>query len=182
MYGQGRYADESKTRSIKVEDINKVTKYDPTKEGNQENIPYGKGQTDEYGNEVTYKIEDSKVKYKKKSDFNWKDSDYSKFNYPNTDGTTISLSSEEKDFTSTYYCYYPESLSTSDTGTVGYVKKGTSVYNALFLNSYYWLGSPFVRTCDGNVEFFIFGVSSYKGVSGGIKLYSAVYRSKYWKR
>ena len=56
-YAQGTYSAEG--RSITVEDINRITGYDPTKTGVRKGQvgsgdPYAKGELNEYGNKVTY--------------------------------------------------------------------------------------------------------------------------------
>jgi len=48
----GQYADSSKTRSIKVDDINRITRYNPMDTGS--GAPYGDNTLREYGIEVTY--------------------------------------------------------------------------------------------------------------------------------
>ena len=54
LYGQGNMAISS--RSMKVEDVNKVTGYNPENiDGN--GTPYGNGTIGEYGNEITYSWE-----------------------------------------------------------------------------------------------------------------------------
>lgn len=46
LYGHGKYADSA--RSIRAEDINKITGYKP------EIVQYGKGTMKEYGLDITY--------------------------------------------------------------------------------------------------------------------------------
>ena len=51
LYGQGKYAINS--RSIKIEDVNKITRYNPEDiDGN--GTPYNEGKISEYGNEILY--------------------------------------------------------------------------------------------------------------------------------
>ncbi len=119
LYGQGKYADTEKTRSINVDDIDRVTGYNPEKTG--DGTPCYQGQTYQYGNEVTYWLENGKIKYSVKGEES-KESSYSKFQYLNENGEPQNLNEESKTFTSTYYYYYPQSLTTSNSGDAGTVK------------------------------------------------------------
>ncbi len=171
LYGQGKYADKEKTRSINVDDINKVTGYDPMKEGNQDGQPYHKDQINQYGSEVEYSWDSSgtkKVKYTNKTVTSKSGtSNYTTFKYPNDDGTETTLGdSETKTFKSTYYYYYPQSLSTSSSGSVGSVQTGSKEYQALFNGECYWIGSQFVHTREGDVSFGLRNVYSNGSVYG----------------
>lgn len=130
-------------RSINVDDINRVTTYNPKNIGLEHNGgPYG-GTTSilknpyEYGNIVKYKastaIEASN----------------------GATGTTISTcklprATANSEFTvkSNYYYYYPETL--TDSSNSSSELRNTAWYTLLFTNTnssdtYYWLASPFVN-------------------------------------
>ena len=62
-YGNGLYAIGA--RSIEAEDVDRITGYNPQKTGNGE--IYNKDKIDEYGNEVTYKIENGNIIYSSKN-------------------------------------------------------------------------------------------------------------------
>ncbi len=154
LYGQGKYADTAKTRSIKVEDINKVTGYNPIED------PYNSGEIDEYGSEVEYSWDNTdgkKVKYDNKTVPNKTDiSDYEIFQYPKDDGTTENLKDDEtKSFTSTNYYY-----------------SGSSISDELYKKLYYgilgpfWLGSQADQTEEGLVDFALRIIDSKGNVSG----------------
>ncbi len=159
LYGQGKYADKEKTRSINVDDVNKVTRYDPMKGDADRMGPYGKGTIEQYKSEVEYSWDSSetekKVKYTDKTITSITGtSNYKKFQYPEKDGSIGELKDgETKTFLSDYYYYYPESLSVSNTGTAGNVRRGLKEYNALFIGQPYLLGSQSVDLEKGNVYF-----------------------------
>lgn len=126
-YGHGTYGDGG--RSLKVEDINKITGYDPSTAG------YEKGQLDEYGNEVTYTQDEANENEDEnayfilvssgsngKSDrFEWW---YASFNCP--------INTPVK---STAYRY-----SISDKG----ISSGTKLYNLIAKNC--WLANTYIST------------------------------------
>ncbi len=185
LYGQGKYADESKTRSINVDDINNVTGYDPTKEGNVEKTPYGKGNVWQYENEVTYSWEtyQSEVSYSS-SVTNGSDS-YSEFQYLDAQGNPVNLGeNDSQKFTSTYYFYYPQSLTADNSDGVGTVKEGTNAYKALFQNSSgtnvaYWLGSQCV---DATVGYVNFGLRIVEGRRSRELWLLILFLPRYWQQ
>ncbi len=148
-------------RSIRVEDINNITGYNPLYTGKrnptQEDIDsdtehtnrYGSGKVYEYGNKVKYTWSagsGSKVKYddnegiKKNID---QTSNYTTFTMP-PDGET--LGSEGLTVENTEYDYYPNTLTKNSSGeTVGIETTGPA-YKMIFENSSgakesYWLAS-----------------------------------------
>lgn len=181
LYGHGTHAVSA--RSVNVDDINKITGYNPNAEGiknpTAEQIAsgnkYGKNQLYEYGNKVTY---------------SW-DGTSDKPAYTSTNGTHGSLTSShnqssygnksywfdlennnwnESAFepkreeeiiksTSTYYYYYPETLTTSnDTMATTGIANNSPEREMLFNNTdskYYWLASRCV--CEGS-NYASFGV------------------------
>lgn len=131
-------------RSVTVDDINRVTGYDPTKQNN--NTKYGAGEFYEYGNKVTYTASGSSATNEKKYT-----SAISKYEHPDgrilgqNDVTSIQVES-------TSYYYYPSTLTTSDgeqTGEIG-ISKTSPAYKLLFrkaddsANCSYWLASSYV--------------------------------------
>ncbi len=135
----------TEARSITVEDINRVTGYDPTKQNN--NTKYGAGEFYEYGNKVTYTASGSSATNGKTYT-----SAISKYEHPDgrilgqNDVTSIQVES-------TYYYYYPSTLTTSDgeqTGEIG-ISKTIPAYKLLFrkaddtANCSYWLASSCVN-------------------------------------
>ncbi|MBP3830986.1 MAG: hypothetical protein ILA02_01200 [Clostridia bacterium] len=177
-----KFADGTKTekgRSIKVEDVNRITGYDPTDARLDKNDLtkkglYGKDETYQYGNNVTYTIKsDGEVWYKgDQAVTTEKSSDYTKF---------IKLgesSNITEPFTvkSTYYNYYPETLGNFQGSAVtsGQNMEGISTsspaYDMLFKpqsNISYWLASPCVNTYAGIGYWALFIVSRRGTVDGG---------------
>ena len=130
-------------RSITVEDINRVTGYDPTNQG--DGTVYGAGQFDEYGNKVTYTASGSSAtngkKYKRS--ISYEHPDGRKIGTDNVTSITVE---------STNYYYYPYSLTiiSSTTGECKGIATDSSAYKLLFRNAddsancSYWLASPYV--------------------------------------
>ncbi len=151
-------------RSIKVEDINNITGYNPLCEGiknpTDEQIKsgskYGKDQPYEYGNKVKYTwSENGYVMYDDSEGINKhikKKSTYSTFTMPpkgdnlSTDGLTLE---------SANYMYYPYTLAndSSASGSVKGISTTSAAYKMIFENSNgakegYLLASPSVGTND----------------------------------
>lgn len=143
-------------RSIKVEDIDKITGYDKTN--------YGKGEIFQYGNKVTYKFENGKIKYKTNSE-EYIETTETLFRKPQA-GVRENITSAY-DVISTAYTYnvYTES-NLND--------KNSNVYKMLFGvgDQKYWLASSFVYADKGHANFgmrYIINAS----VSKDVQWYSA---------
>ena len=130
-------------RSIKVEDINRVTGYDPNKTG--DGTVYGAGQFYEYGNKVTYTASGSSAT----NGQNYTGS----ISYEHPDGRKIGTDNVTSiTVESTGYYYYPYSLTTSSstTGECKGIATDSSAYKLLFgnaddsANCSYWLASSYV--------------------------------------
>ncbi len=142
-------------RSMKVEDINRVTGYNPAATG--EGKAYGAGNVYQYGNEVTYSMNaNGKVAYSsaiKSSD----ETSYTQFWLPNTSANITSPYTVR----STSYYYYPYSLTplSSTTGECKGIAKDSPAYILLFRdaantkNVNYWLASSFVGAYEGYAYF-----------------------------
>lgn len=152
IYGQGKGASEA--RSITVDDINKITGYDP------ETANCFAGQPYEYGNEMTYTKNGNNITYESKngsgtitrgSYFRYYDIKNEKWKIL-ADGESVKL-------TSRAYAYYPTTLTENDSengGEAG-IAKDSKEYEMLFLNtsegqSYYWLASNAISTDAGETE------------------------------
>lgn len=170
-----KFADVIKTekgRCIKVEDVNRITGYDPndsrldsndlTKRG-----PCGKDEIYQYGNNVTYTIKsDGKVWYKgDQAVTTEKSSSYTKF-LKLRESSNIT---EPFTIKSTYYYYFPETLGSFPSSAVasGQTMEGISTsspaYDMLFKpqsNTPYWIASPCVFAREGYVDWNVFMVSS----------------------
>lgn len=137
-------------RSIKVDDINRVTGYNPNKTGDGE--VFGKGDINQYENEVTYTLNaEGKVVYS--SDVKSGTSDYTKFEMP--DGTALTTSSRIT-AKGNCYLYYPDSLTTNSGGALG-ISQSSEAYKMLFRNAEdtdnanYWCVSSFIDVGEGRL-------------------------------
>ena len=187
-----KFADGTKTekgRSIKVEDVNKITGYDPTDARLDKNDltkrgVYGKDRINQYGNNVTYTIKsDGKVWYKgDKIEKNEKQSSQIKFWKPETSSNITNLFN----ITSTAYRYYPETLGTFKGASVtnGQQLEGILInglaYEMLFKlqpDESYWLASSCVHTDSGFVNWQFFIITTSNGVVGSTTLWSSGFGS-----
>ena len=151
----------SELRSIKVEDINRVTGYDPKTAENGK--PYRAGKLNQYGNEVTYSVvKDGSsgtvtgVKYESAIESDTSTSN-TRFWLPNTSANITSPYTVR----STAYDYYPYSLTTADTttGECKGITKDSPAYILLFRDAAntqdvrYWLASSCVCAYRGCANF-----------------------------
>ena len=159
-------------RSIKVEDINRVTGYDPTNQGDGK--VFGAGEFYEYGNKVTYTASGSSAT----NGQNYTGS----ISYEHPDGRKIGTDNVTSiTVESTCYYYYPYSLTTSSstTGECKGIATDSSAYKLLFRNAddsancSYWLASSFVRARGNYSVFGLRGVYS----DGGVNNYSSLWYS-----
>lgn len=128
-------------RSITAEDINRVTGYDPTNQG--DGTVYGAGEFYEYGNKVTYTASGSSATngqtYTGSIDYEYPDG--RKIGTDNVTSITVE---------STAYYYYPNTLTQSNTGTTVGIDTTSKAYKLLFRNAddsancSYWLASSYV--------------------------------------
>ena len=145
-YGKGEEAVSS--RSIRVEDVNRVTGYNP------ETAEYQKGQADEYGNEVTCWWTGIENPYYtstngSKGDLEHYDGKFSYFNgteyITSTAPETATESAPVKITTLTldYYEYYGTTLTDSSNDEVKGLAVNSKAYIMLF-SSRYWLASTYI--------------------------------------
>ena len=133
-------------RSIKVEDINRVTGYDPTNQG--DGTVFGAGQFYEYGNKVTYTASGSSATNGKTytGSISYEHPDGRKIGTDNVTSITVE---------STAYYYYPYSLTTSSstTGECKGIATDSPAYEMLFgkasdtsdgSGNAFWLASSYV--------------------------------------
>lgn len=147
LYGQGKYADKEKTRSINVDDINKITGYKPSVNNNG---------METYGNVVTYTNDNGELKYKSSVvGSGICDNDFSQFHYFDENGNEETLKNgESKTYTYSAYWY-----------NIGnYVNSNPKVYNVLLKNSKeidisYFLGSQYTWTHSKNCTFGLMFIS-----------------------
>ena len=182
IYGQGKGATGAK--SITVEDINKLTGYNPTNaEGGK---PYGSGDANEYGNKITYfwdgtnkpcyEYGDGKNKrtgnlYNEHTVFNWYDGTMWQNSTKSTSATTTN---KERiiELTNDFYSYGPTTLTYSG---------NEKINNILFEGSSsvtYWLASSYKYFDDYNINFGMFHVRN-NNMSGDTLIYSNGNTTKY---
>ena len=158
-------------RSIKVEDINRVTGYDPNNTGDGKKFYVG--QWLEYGSSVTYTAS--------KTTNNTNGLTYtgglSNGKYEHVDGRIIGSNGVTSiTETSTYYYYYPYSLTTSNatTGTCNGIQTTSKAYELIFgtyantravKGNYYWLESSCVYAYYNYSEFGLRIVDAYGRVN-----------------
>ena len=175
-YGKGKYAESA--RSINVDDINKITGYDPEHTGVNVNKAtaeeiavgkvYGENQLYQYGNEVTYEW-DGTVKPKYTSNvIGWESGNLSKSHNWNTfkgfswwNGTSFQKSDYTTipgkicTLTSDYYHYYPETLTDKNTDSVVGLTNDTVEREMIFtpITDYYCLASKCVTASADRSNF-----------------------------
>jgi len=149
-------ADES--RSINVDDINRVTKYDPV------STAYGSGNVYAYGNQVKYTLNsiDGKIHSQGETESYLPASDTSSshesFTYWTGSVWKSLLSGENTTLTSNTYCYYPANL-TAKYNTECFIKDQNDsepAFELLFHNGSgsketYWLGSTYIEARVGKL-------------------------------
>ena len=163
----------AKARSIRAEDINRLTGYDPqntylsnsdiTQRGN-----YGRGKISEYGNTVTYKIGSSDAvvgyKYGDMTEYSTTDVSSDKTSYiPWGESSSLGVGVESQPVKSNCYNYFINTLGTSKTCTYeepglrstsadGY-ENSNAAYNMINNNnSSYWLASPYLNFSTGPAD------------------------------
>ena len=177
-----KFADGIKTekgRSIKVEDVNRITGYDPTDARLDPNDltkrgPYGKDTIHQYGNNVTYTIKsDGKVWYKG-DQVTTTETSSNLYNFLKL-GESSNIT-EPFTVKSTFYNYFPETLGyfSGSAVTAGQAMEGISAsspaYDMLFKPQSsipYSLALPCVRVETGYVRWCSFLVASPGAVGCG---------------
>ena len=189
VFGYGYGANYS--RSVKVEDINKVTGYnpkntgvyDPEQIGDKTTKYYAYNSTYQYNNMVTYKCDPTAankvlayIGNSKKSEGT--DSNYAKYGFNWFEGNSwnnlflINVNEETINTTpqkSNYYLYYPNSLTTNDIGTNILDKVYVTVFGES--NISYWLSSSYSVSYSSSINYGIRNVNN--GVVRGNDLYTS---------
>ncbi len=169
-----KFADGVKTekgRSITVEDVNKITGYNPLEARMNQNdltqkTPFASGGISQYGNNVTYTMKDGKVWYK---------GDQAVTEETESSNTKFWKIGENSNITepftvkSTFYTYYPETLgpfpgsAVAEGQTMEGISTDSAAYDMLFKLSGppYWLASPCVDAFGGNAIWNLFYVNPY---------------------
>ena len=181
IYGQGKGATGAK--SITVEDINKITGYDPNNTGNGK--PFNNGEINQYGNKVTYYWDGTDKPYwevtnEKKgnlgathNEFVWYDG---KVWQSSTKSTVATATSRKKiaDLISTEYLYLPTTLTNSYTETGKGIDKTSNEWKVPFENEKrYWLASNCIRCTSTMAYFCVNEVDANGTVSSGNGLFGS---------
>ena len=171
-----KFADGVKTekgRSIKVEDINKITGYDPNESRLNPNDltekgVFGKNQIYQYGNNSTYMIKEG-VRNNGRNVV-WYIGNKASTTETESNNVKFWKFGEDSNITSpftiqsTYYTYYPETLGSFSNSTASEGLSTTSpAYDMLFKlqsNVKYWLASPCVNAGTGIVSWNLFVIAS----------------------
>lgn len=161
-------------RSITVEDINRVTGYNPTNQG--DGTIYGAGEFWEYGSKVTYTASGSSTTNGNTytGSITYEHIDGKKIGVNNVTSITVRCNS---------YDYYPNTLTQSSSGTVKGIPTTSSAYKMLFRNAQdnancsYWLASLCVTTYSNASRFGFHYISSsgYKDYCHVWDSYGGVY-------
>ena len=151
IYGQGKGASDA--RSITVDDINKITGYDP------ETANCFVGQPYEYGNGMTYTRNGNNITYEGSKNGSGTITRGPYFRYYDIKDKKwkILADGENAKLTSRAYAYYPTTLMETDSENGAGISKDSIEYEMLFLNtsenqSYYWLASNTISTDAGETE------------------------------
>ena len=169
IFGQGKGAESA--RSINVEDINKVTGYDPNVTGTGE--IYKKGEIDEYRNKVTYSWGEKKtfsddgitrvaLNYSATNGASRTNTMYTSNGFTYYDATKRKFvemgTNETVTVETTDYKYYPNTLTTSSSGTTKGITKTSIEYKMLF-NTTYWLATTIVEAGSSDIYYGLHTVS-----------------------
>ncbi len=157
IYGNGQGA--TGARSITVEDINKITGYNPNNVGVYDpeqtgsGTKYGAGALYEYGNRVTYYWDGTVLPYcraengledKLTTDHNnslygnsfyWYEEKSGWKSSPYTGDATTDTMQEITELQSNYYNYYPNTLTDDSSGETVGISTDSTAYKMLFTNS-----------------------------------------------
>ena len=163
IYGNGTGANNS--RSIRIEDINRITQYNPMCTVNKQK--YGKGNLNEYGNEVKfYWNEDKFPYYDAQNEINGAfNQEHNNF-YIYDEKNNIFINNEFKNgkmqyinkLKTNFYEYYIDTLSNSKEDEESSIKKFSKAYNLIDNAGPYWLAS---KTVEVNEDGVYYGFRTY---------------------
>lgn len=151
-------------RCINVDDINKITGYNPEHTGVNDfnknastGDPYRNGEVAQYGNKIIYSILDGHVNYKRDGESSYTPTAFTNFKLP---GEANNISSPYTVNKSTAYSYYPTTLTLikDDSSSIG-IAKNSTVWNMLFNSANYWLASKCVCAEAGWTNFGFYSVN-----------------------
>ena len=158
-YKNSEYADS--VRSINVDDINRITGYEPATAKCYE------GEVYEYGNQVTYTKEaDGTISYQgTKQPTEKTSSDATDFTYLNgSTWTSLTNAGDSATLTSTAYTYYPNTLTDQSSGETNGIELNSNAYALLFKGTdsrWYSLGSTWLVCLPGEIQYGLMRVNLY---------------------
>ena len=142
IYGHGTGA--SYARAMKIEDINKITGYDPMNTGN--GTVFRKDTINEYNTYVTVtKVQDRLLNLVCSNgiESTMNTPGYGYFN-ENAEWLNLQKIGDTVTLKNTYYTYYPTTLTDSSTGDIKGISTNSKEYSMLFYNNKnYWLASSY---------------------------------------
>ena len=151
IYGKGKGAKEA--RSISVEDVNRITGYNPqlTDTGH----PYNKGKISEYGNKVTYKKTNGGAACvcSNGADEEWEGYGLQYLDDQQCKGAQLQ-EGETKTFINTLYFY---SIGDKSKGSIKGIEDLGSAYELLFGENY-WLASRLIACQKGYINYYMMDV------------------------
>ena len=187
IYGTGVGAKGA--RSVNIEDIDKITGYNPNNIGVRDQnklesgIKYRQGRIDEYGNNVKYTLLSTGIKYEPINNVeSGTEAKYTQFTYYDEESKQWKSLNENDSVTlrCNGYMYYPTTLTDKDSITqINGIEKTSEEYKMLFTNSatgadpdnggdtknfLYWIGSKSIYISNGVAGFGLRYV--YQAVNG----------------
>ena len=196
LYGKGKNAEPGTARSINIEDINKITGYDPahtgvnvnkaTKEEILAGEPYEKNDLNQYGNRVTYLWKGDEYPHYTSNvisgdmmtSHNWSTfKGFSWWNGLNFQKSNYLEGKNEKicELILNYYHYYPETLTTTNDITQSVGLANNSVERDMLFNpgtDHYWLASKSISASSYTVAYDVCRVGN--GCVSGVCLTASI--------
>ncbi len=158
-----------KVRSINVEDLNRVTGYNPMKTGT--GLPYKNGERGMYGETVTYYMKDGFVA--STNELGETTGEYTSFEH--VDGRILvnsqNIDTANKKFDKievkcNNYSYFPTTLTTSKDGNTVGLSSTSKAHAFLFSGTKYWLASTLVHTGKSGASWGMRFVDSTTNITG----------------
>lgn len=167
LYGNGIGAKDS--RSIRIDDINKITKYNPMSVGNNQH--YSEGNLNEYGNETIFYWNDSTFPYYEaangvKGNLEQEHNNFYTFNENKNEFTNNEIKTGKMQYISkiktNFYSYYIDTLTDNVNDSESAIKKFNKAYELISRAGSYWLASKTIETNEDGVYY---GIRMYAGWS-----------------
>ncbi len=147
-------------RSIRIEDINKITKYNPMSTGNGQK--YGKGNLNEYGNEVRFYWNGDLFPYYEaengvKGVLEQKHNNFFTYNEEKNNFINNELEIEKMKYIdkikTNFYSYYIDTLTDNKEDSESSIKKFNKAYELISKAGAYWMASKTIETNQTGVYY-----------------------------